>query len=76
MEEQGLIDRYKCAKNLDIKLIDMDITSLAGYYLYNYPGDPISALLVDMHDLNVPSTVGQSAKVMITAILSKKKLSL
>lgn len=72
-EAEILISRYKAAKAENIKLVDLDATALAGYYLETYKGDPIGALLSDIRDLIVPNTCGQSAKVILIAVLNRNK---
>jgi len=69
---RALIGRYQRAKSLAIDVVDLDIPSLAGYYLCEYPGDPINALLVDVAELRVASTVALPAKIMLAGVLQRE----
>lgn len=63
-----LIKRYKEKRKAGVKLADMDAATLAGYYLHVYPGGPVSALVMDMDAIMVPSTVALAAKELICSV--------
>ena len=48
--KKSLISRYRHAVDRKIKLVNMNPSELAGYYLLRFPGDPISAVTDDMLD--------------------------
>ena len=69
----GHMAKAKRMMQENIKLIDLDATALAGYYLETYRADPIGALLSDIRDLSVSNVCGQSAKVILTSVLTRSK---
>ena len=64
-----LTNRYIRARRLNIELINLDASALAGYYLINFPKDPRGALNVDIKSLKVSAVVGNAAKALILAAI-------
>ena len=64
-----LVNRFLLAKKEGIELIDLDASSLAGYYLVNYPDDPIRFLMNDIMNLKVSSLMGHAAKAVVLAAI-------
>lgn len=55
----------------NVPLVDLNAQQMAGYYLCNYPNDPIGMLNEDIHQLDVPYVVGTCAKTIISAVRGK-----
>lgn len=66
-KSKALIRAYKEVKDT-VKLVDMTAPQIAGYYLENYPNDPIGMLNEDIHQLDVPYVDGSCAKTIIMAV--------
>ena len=68
--KEYLIGRFVKARQVGIDLVNLDSSCLAGYYLVNFPNDPIGALMIDIRNLAVASTTGMSAKLLIVSVLA------
>lgn len=66
---------YKEAEKQGVCLLDLTPTALAGYYMTKYPGDPIYALEVDIHQYNISSVRGYAARAILEALQGGNKCS-
>ena len=62
--KEDLIRRFEMSKQMNVRLIDMDPVSLAGFYVSKYP-DPMTALTIDISSGKIASSVGNSAKTIL-----------
>ena len=70
MIRQKVVDSYKEVKDKDY--FDWSAIDFAGKYLYEYPEDPMSALINDIVKMRVPSVIGRQAKVILLAVLKSE----
>ena len=73
MKKDILIRRYKTSVSLGIPLQCLDCNAMAGYYLFNYQGAPVEALVHDVQNLRVPSTIAAASKVIIVSALDEQR---
>ena len=59
---------YEKEKQDGVVLARMSAKAIAGYYLMNYPNDPIRALKVDMWNDTIPHITGETAKLFLEII--------
>ena len=63
--------KYRSVQKSGIRLVDMDSITMAGYYLQNYPNNPVEAISQDIEATSIPYTVGMPAKTLILAALKE-----
>ena len=64
---------YEIAKKLNIDICDMTVTALAGYYVTEFPKDPVKQIQEDMRKLKIPSSTGLSAELTVLGYLKYKE---
>lgn len=72
MKSKVFIRVFEAEKSSVQNIARLSTEALVGYYLSMYPGDPISALLVDMQNNIVPITAGTRVKKILEVIIKEK----
>ena len=61
---------YNKIKDEHKHMSELSVMELTGYYLVEFPGNPLDRLFYDMENNDVPYVLGAKAKLLIEVILS------
>ena len=64
------IKEYNAVKG-KVKVVDLNLNQLVGYYLSEYPNDPLGMLNEDLVNFEIPNVLGQQARLIISIIRGK-----
>lgn len=64
------IKEYNVVKG-KVKVVDLNLNQLVGYYLSEYPNDPLGMLNEDLVNFEIPNVLGQQARLIISIIRGK-----
>lgn len=70
MVEDYYKECYNKIKDDNKHMSELTVMELTGYYLTEYPGNPIDRLIYDMNNNDVPYVLGVRAKLLIEIIVS------
>lgn len=61
---------YEKIKDKNKHMSELSVMELTGYYLVEYPGNPIDRLIFDINNNDIPYVLGVRAKLLIEVIVS------